>query len=194
MNEEELEIKEFEEEPKPEFEEKDLIERELGIKGLLEALDNEEVRQSFRMALGYEPVYDENGNIIGYEKTKEPDALDQLLATLNLMASKKATAIAYIVDNDPLTALELETYYEQILAYIDMMMPSYIDKTSYNIPIELAKVEFLKGTSLATHGLVVRALLKAGLQPAQETPILGPVEEPQRKLGFWARLLGGGEE
>ena len=165
-----------------------VIDKEPSYISLFEALDNKEAKMNFMKMLGFEPVYDEKGNIIGWEETKRPTYKDILMAILNMLSSKKVMGIANIEDVEPLSEIEVELKVDLILELIDILTPPDEDVLPYLPAIEWAKLEMKKGLTLAENGMLVKALAGIPVMPAQEPePIT--VKQEERK-GLLDKLLG----
>jgi len=157
---------------------------------IFEALDNMEARMNFMKMLGFEPVYDDKGNLVAWRETKEPTYKDILMATLALMSSKKTMGIANIEDVEPLSEIEVETKVELVLELTDLLIPPDKDILPYLPAIEWAKLEMKKSLTLADKGMLVRALMGVPLVPEQEPA--PAITKPEEKRGLLAKLLGGG--
>lgn len=159
---------------------------------IFEALDNTESRMHFMKMLGFEPIYDDKGNIVAWEDLGDtPDYKQIISAFLALISSKKSMAIANLEEAEPLSEVEVELTAELVLELIDLLAPPDFDKSPYIPAIEVAKLEMKKALTLANKGLLVRSLIGAPILPESgATPIeTKPVEE---KRGLLGKLLGGG--
>lgn len=156
---------------------------------IFEALDNVETKMNFMRMLGYEPKYDDKGNLIAWEEVKEPTYKDILVSTLSLISSKKTMSIASIDDVEPLSEVEVETKVELILELADLLTPPDVDTLPYLPAMEWAKLEMKKGLTLADKGMVVRALMGVPIMPEQEA--VPAIPKPEEKRGLFAKLLGG---
>lgn len=143
---------------------------------LIDLMDRRRYTDAYYLALGFEPIYDREGNTVGYkqgEVTPEKQALAFLLladkiqfATSNL----KRTNVTY---NDILFA------FEKIKTYLRI---AGVDMNKLRVPFELAKLNFLLGSSLADQGLFLRALLNVPLEREEEEKIPLPQEKRGAKI------------
>jgi len=155
---------------------------------IFEALDNKEAKMNFMKMLGFEPVYDDKGNIIAWEEEKTPTHKDILMATLNMLSSKKVMGIANVEDVEPLSEIEVELRVDLIFEIIDLLTPPDEDILPYLPAIEWAKLEMKKGLTLADNGMLVKALAGIPIMPTSEPePTL---IKPEERRGLLGKLLG----
>lgn len=156
---------------------------------IFDALDNLESRLNFMKMLGFEPIYNDKGNIVAWEEVKVPEYKEVLMALLSLMSSKKSMGIAVIEDVEALTEMEVEIKTEIALELAELLASPDTDTLPYLPAIEWAKLEMKKGLTLAKDGLLVKAVAGVPFLPASEaTPT---ITQPEKK-SFWDRLFGRG--
>lgn len=167
------------------------------IVSALEALDDVQSKIALMETLGFMPVFDENGNIIGWEPKKEKEMSDeeeQWLRTyanvLSSMSSRKNMALAWFDPDDvePLTTMELELKYELIMEILDMAKPLKYNSLEMLALEELAKIQMKQGISLGKDGFIVKGIMGYPFHQQKPPELIETKEE--KKPSLLDRLLG----